>query len=165
MAHPYDFVAKTYWYKDKFTISLVKRHDKKELALKSPSLFIYKPTLDSLYSILIRILGFYFFILLIICVFSFGSDTFLETIFYNMNLGGGFFKAFVSIYSFLYSCVGLLYSIFLKNILLQSLIVFISFAFLLNHMHLGYRHSFVRSRFKGELAYPFHSLHEGTSVC
>lgn len=157
MAHPYDFVAKTYWYKDKFTISLVKRHDKKELALKSPSLFIYKPTLDSLYSILIRILGFYFFLLLILCIFSFGSDTFAETIFYNMNLDGGIFRIFVNVYCYMHICLGFLYDILLRNVLLQSIIIFVSFAFLLNHMHLGYRHSFVRSRFKGELAYPFHS--------
>lgn len=116
----------------------------------SPSLFVYKPTIESLYSILIRIFGCYLFILLFFLIISFG-DSFLF---------GEFFFSFKSLFGgvlYLFKPIFFVFSLFYKKFVF-GLFLFLSFLCLLNHSHLGYRHSLVRGKFKGDFAYPFQRM-------
>lgn len=143
--------------KKPFEIKVLRRYKAPKLTLKSPSLFVYRPTLDSLCSILIRILGFYFFFLILFLTFILGSNNILLEHF------------FFSLYENVFVDISLFFlRVFIKLVILENatflypFLIFTSFIFFLNHIHLGYRHSFVRSKFKinEDLSYPFQSLLE-----
>lgn len=118
---------------------------KKREMILSPSLFVYKPTIESLYSILIRILGCYLFLILFLSILA-CNNLFFEEVFFSLDyLVGGFANKILFILNPFF---------FIKKIIL-SIILFISLIFLINHSHLGYRHSLIRGVFKGNFAYPF----------
>lgn len=124
---------------------------KQKQMVLSPSLFIYKPTLESLYSILIRIFGCFLFIAFLILVLSLGDSFLLGEFFFSLKglLGE-------TIYLYMVRFIYIIYPpILIGKNLFFSLFLFITLIFLLNHSHLGYRHSLIRGKFKGNFAYPF----------
>ena len=138
---------------------------KQKQMVLSPSLFIYKPTLESLYSILIRIFGCFLFIVFLILVLSLGDSFLLGEFFFSLKglLGE-------TIYLYMVRFIYIIYSpILIGKNLFFSLFLFITLIFLLNHSHLGYRHSLIRGKFKGNFAIvnfncPLLSPAEGTNL-
>jgi hypothetical protein len=121
----------------------------KEKKVISPSLFIYKPTIESLYSILIRILGCLLFLEFLFLVLTLGDSFLFGDFFFSIkNLFGNIFFIYL---------IKLIYFIFIliNKEIFFGLLLFIFLIFLLNHSHLGYRHSLIRGAFKGTFAYPF----------
>lgn len=115
----------------------------------SPSLFVYKPTIESFYSILIRILGCYLFLLVLLLPLSLGDSFLFGEFFYGFKLTVGLEIYFYFVKAFHFILV------IIRKITFFPVILFISLIFLLNHSHLGYRHSLIRGNFKGDFAYPF----------
>lgn len=122
---------------------------KEKEVIISPSLFIYKPTIESLYSILIRILGCLLFLEFLFLVLTLGDSFLFGDFFFSIkNLFGNIFFIYL---------IKLIYFIFIliNKEIFFGLLLFIFLIFLLNHSHLGYRHSLIRGAFKGTFAYPF----------